>query len=182
MSVTHEDGSVPNSTRAIEPDLLRDLSDRQQITELIYRYCRAVDRLDPELGASIWHEDGIIDLGDLWRGTGRDWMKFTCDIHRRQVLVHSHRISNITIQLDGDRAGSESYVNATVRMMDGDRLKLWTHWGRYIDEWSRRKQRWGIEKRQYDEDFAEAVDASPAGPESGRRDRTDPSYAALRRH
>jgi len=106
-------------------------------------------------------------------------MKFTCDIHRRQVLVHSHRISNVTIQLDGDRAGSESYVNATVRMMDGDKLKLWTHWGRYIDLWSRRDQRWGIEKRQYIEDFAEVIDASPTGPESGRRDRSDPSYAAL---
>jgi hypothetical protein len=170
---------VPKSARVIDPDLLRDLSDRQQITELIYCYCRAVDRLDPELGASIWHEDGIIDLGELWRGTGRDWMAFTCDIHRRKVLVHSHRISNVTIQLDSDRAGSESYLTATVRMMEGVKLKQWTHWGRYIDQWSYRDQRWGIDKRLYVEDFAEIIDASPTGPESGRRDRTDPSYAVL---
>ena len=166
--------------RIASPDALRESLDRQAITELIYQYCRAVDRLDPDLGAAIWHDGGKIDLGPLWRGTGREWMDFTCDIHRRQVLVHSHRISNVTIRIDGDQASSEAYLNATVRMYEDEVLKQWTHWGRYIDQWSWRDGRWGIDVRQYIEDFAEVRDASPTGVEAGKRDKSDLSYAVLK--
>jgi hypothetical protein len=38
---------------------LQALSARQAITELSYRYCRSVDRLDIPLGHSIWHDDGV---------------------------------------------------------------------------------------------------------------------------
>jgi SnoaL-like domain len=159
--------------------LLKELLDRQTITDLIHRYCRSVDRLDPDLGATIWHEHGEIDLSGLYTGNGRQWMKHTCAIHREKVLVHSHRMSNVTIRLDGDDAGSESYVVATVRMMEDGKLRQWTHWGRYIDRWSRRDGRWGIDKRLYLEDLADVVDASPTGLVTGKRDRADPSYAAL---
>ena len=44
-------------------ETLQSLADRQAITEMIYRYCRSVDRLDIPLGHSIWHEDAIADYG-----------------------------------------------------------------------------------------------------------------------
>ncbi len=116
----------------------RAVADRQAITDLIYRYCRAVDRLDEQLGASIWHPDGTADFGKLYRGTGAGWMAFTVPIHREKILVHSHQISNIIIELDGDHAASEAYVVATVRLMENDQLKQWMLWGRYLDQWSRR--------------------------------------------
>ena len=169
-----------NDDRTASTLAVREMLDRMAITELIYQYCRAVDRLDRELGAAIWHEGGEIDLGPLWRGTGRDWMNFTCDIHERQVLVHSHQITNVTIRVDGDQAGSEAYVTATVRMVEDGVLRQWTHWGRYLDQWAWREDRWGIETRQYVEDFAEVRDASPTGVEAGKRDRTDVAYAVLK--
>lgn len=171
---------MTQSLQGIDAELLRQIADRQAITDLIYRYCRAVDRLDEQLGASIWHEGGEADFGLLFKGTGQGWMAFTCKAHREQILTHQHRMSNIVIELDGDRAASESYVLATVRMMQEGQLKQWMLWGRYLDEWSRRDDRWGIDKRLYVDDFAEVRDVVPEGVELGRRDRSDPSYAVLR--
>lgn len=51
---------------------VQGLLDRQAITDLLYRYCRAVDRLDVPLGRSIWHEDAIADYDDsFYQGDGR---------------------------------------------------------------------------------------------------------------
>ena len=36
-------------------DTLETLVAKQAITEVLHRYCYAMDRIDPELGAQIWH-------------------------------------------------------------------------------------------------------------------------------
>src|SRR5215831_15091122 len=93
---------------------LRAIADRQIITDLIYRYCRAVDRLDVELGHSVWHEDGYADYGkDVYQGSGRGAIDHICAQHQH-TLHHSHQVSNIVISLNGDEAGSESYVTANL--------------------------------------------------------------------
>src|SRR5437764_1133255 len=94
--------------------ILQTLADRQAITELIYRYCRAVDRLDKPLGYSIWHEGGLADYGEsVYQGDGRGVIDFICAQHLH-TLHHSHQVSNILIDLNGDRAGSEAYVTASL--------------------------------------------------------------------
>ena len=160
---------------------IRALADRQEIADLVYRYCRAVDRLDIPLGHSIWHEDGVADYGEtVYRGPGRGVIDHICAQHRH-ALHHSHQVSNIIIELDGDRAGSESYVTATLRVRSGDQLKQITVWGRYIDEWSRRNNRWGLDRRLSIRDFDEVRDVTATyAHDVGRRDHTDPSYAVLR--
>jgi hypothetical protein len=162
-------------------DVLQDMADRQAITDLIHRYCRSVDRLDVPLGRSIWHEDAIADYGEaVYQGDGRGVIDHICAQHLR-TLHHSHQVSNILIDLDGDRAGSESYVTATLRVRQGEQLKQMTVWGRYIDRWSRRNQRWGLDRRVSVRDFDEVRDVVAMGNHDiGRRDRSDPSYAVLR--
>lgn len=154
--------------------------DRQAITDLIYRYCRSVDRLDIELGHSIWHEDGIADYGTaVYQGPGRGVIDYICAMHRR-TLDHSHQVTNILIELDGDRAGSEAYVTAVLRFISGDRLRQITVWGRYIDSWSRRDGRWGLDKRVSIRDFDEMREVvEMVRHDTGKRDRTDPSYDVL---
>jgi len=160
--------------------LLRATADRQAITDVIYRYCRAVDRIDSELGYSIWNEDAIADYGSIYQGSGRGVIDLICSQHQH-LLCHSHQVSNILIELDGDTAGSEAYVTANLRMQAGEQLKQISIWARYIDQWSRRDERWGIDKRVVIIDFDEIRDVTAMGQSSeGRRDRTDPSYAALR--
>jgi SnoaL-like domain len=159
---------------------IRTLADRQQITDLIYRYCRSVDRLDIPLGHSIWHEDGVADYGkDVYQGSGRGVIDHICAQHRH-TLHHSHQVTNIVIEFDGDRAGSESYVMAALRIRSGEQLKQISVWGRYVDQWSRRNNRWGLDKRVSIRDFDEVRDVTALyAHDVGRRDPSDPSYDVL---
>jgi hypothetical protein len=160
---------------------LQQVADRQAITDLIYRYCRSVDRLDIPLGHSIWHDDGIADYGEtVYQGDGRGVIDHICAQHAH-TLHHSHQVSNIIIDLDGDHAGSESYVTASLRIMRDGQLKQMSVWGRYIDRWSRRDGRWGLDKRISIRDFDEARDVVAMGDHTvGSRDPSDPSYAVLK--
>src|SRR5262245_3863361 len=161
-----------------DAELLRAISDRQEITDLIYRYCRAVDRLDVPLGHSIWHADATADYPG-YRGDGRSVIDNICAQHLH-TLHHSHQISNILIDLDGDRAGSESYVTASLRIRS-EKLQQITVWGRYVDRWSRRDGRWGLDERIVVLDFDEIREVvAMTEHDRGRRDRSDPSYAVLR--
>lgn len=162
-----------------DAELLRSLVDHQAITDLIYRYCRSMDRIDAELGYSIWHDDAVADYGEVYRGDGRGFIDFVCAQHRGAVS-HTHQVTNIVIELDGDRAASESYVISALRMMLDGQLKQVTTWGRYLDRWSRRDGRWGIDHRLAIRDLDEIADVTPlTRVNPGRRDRTDPSYALL---
>ncbi|TAL00312.1 MAG: nuclear transport factor 2 family protein [Rhodospirillaceae bacterium] len=164
-----------------DTEALKAVADRQAITDLIYRYCRSMDRIDAELGYTIWHENAVVDYGEeVYRGSGRGFIDFVCGQHRH-LLTHTHQVTNIIIELDGNRAGSESYVTATLRMMQGNQLKQITNWGRYVDQWSCRDGRWGIDKRVAIRDFDEIRDVTAMNNlDRGRRDRSDPSYATLR--
>ena len=156
------------------------MNDREAVTDLIYRYCRAMDRIDHELGYSIWHDDGTADYGaDVYVGSGRGFIDHVCAAHSG-LLAHSHQVTNIIIEIDGDRAGSEAYVTATLRMMRGEALTQMMVWSRYIDSWSKRDGRWGIDHRIAVIDFDEIRPVTPMRTTSrGTRDRDDPSYAVL---
>jgi hypothetical protein len=158
---------------------LRAAADRQQITDLLYRYCRAVDRIDVDLGYSVWHPDGTAQYEGFYSGSGRGLIDKVCEQHRA-LLCHSHQISNVIIELNGEHAASESYITATLRIQDGERLKQIMVWSRYVDRWSRRNGRWGIDKRVNIRDFDEIREVvAMSQPQWGRRDRADPSYESL---
>jgi len=89
--------------------------------------CRSLDRLDETLGHSIWHEDGIAEYGDFYRGDGPGVIDLICAQHRHSIY-HSHQIANIIIALDGNRAGSESYAN--LRVQQGEQIRQMTVWNR----------------------------------------------------
>src|SRR5690606_22158123 len=112
--------------------------------EVIRIYCRAVDRLDIPLGQSIFHEDGYADYGaGFYQGPGKGVIEAICQSHHH-LTSHSHQVTNILIEVDGDRAGSESYVFGTMRSAhDGKTMQIGV-WGRYLDRWEKRDGRWGI--------------------------------------
>ena len=157
---------------------LRLVHDRQQIGEALSSYCRAVDRVDRELGYSIWHDDAEVDYGDsIYRGSGRGVIDHICDSHLKGI-VHSHQVTNLIIRFDGDRAFSEAYVTSAMRMMlDGTLMQITTR-GRYLDRWSRRGGPWRIERRMFVADLDEIRPATPGAiPPRFSLDRNDPSYA-----
>ena len=92
------------------------LADKQAIRDLIYTYCRAVDRLDVPLGHSIWHDDGYAQYGpDYYEGPGKGVIDLICQ-HHLGLLSHSHQVTNILIELDGEKAILEAQA---------DRVSAW---------------------------------------------------------
>ena len=164
-----------------DTNLLRQLADKQAITELLYTYCRAVDRIDAVLGHSIWHEGSHADYGaDFYQGPGPGVIDKICASHMG-LRAHSHQVTNILITLDGDRAGSEAYVHAVLQRDGKHGVTQIGVWGRYLDSWERRKGRWGIVHRMVLFDLDEVRDTRAMGQITGStRDRNDPSYRFLR--
>jgi len=151
-------------------DALQQLSDKQEITEVIYRLAR-----------SVWHPDGTADYGELFQGTGDGFIEWVWVGHAAMDR-HSHQVTNILIEVDGDGAVSEAYVTVALRSKpeNGAAVEIESR-GRYLDRWSRRDGRWAIDHRRFVEDLQRVHDAPPLDGESGasRRDRSDPSYDVL---
>jgi hypothetical protein len=163
---------------------VRDLLDRQAITDKLNRYCRAVDRLDIPLGHTVFHADSHADYGSLYRGDGRGVIDLICRSHL-ETLNHSHQICNTIISLQRDHgnehAGSEAYFHSATRLMMDGKLTQIRVWGRYLDTWSKRGGEWAIDRRLVVFDFDELreITRTMRGDE-GRRDAGDPSYQVLR--
>ena len=52
----------------VSNEKLQQLLDKQEIHEVIMRYCRGIDRLDREMIRSVYHDDAIDEHG-LWKGS-----------------------------------------------------------------------------------------------------------------
>ena len=133
-------------------DPIETLVVKQAITEVLHRYCYAVDRIDADLGAQIWHPDGMAYYDGIFEGTGQDFMQWVLETHRG-VDATSHQLTNVLIDVDGERAGSESYVTACIRSGGTDIVAR----GRYQDSWSRRSGEWRIDERRYCHDIAQTL-------------------------
>jgi len=155
---------------------------KDEITETLAAYCRAVDRLDMELGRAVFHDDAVADYGAMYQGTGHGFMEFVRSAHLT-MQTHSHQIGSITIRVDGEHAGSECYVIVRLRAAapDGALTDVVSH-GRYVDRWERRDGTWRIAHRQYLHTMDERRPvAATTFPTTGSRDASDPSYAVLQR-
>ena len=161
---------------------------KQQITETLYLYCRAMDRIDDALTLSIWHPDGTCNYSST-RGVSdmlfQEYLAGSTKA-RRSFANHSHQITNILIRLKGaSRAASEAYFTASLQTAPKEGLVTEHLWrGRYLDRWSNRKGKWAIDHRQvlFDSytpyDFAaERMKDMPLA--LVRRDEDDPSYEHL---
>lgn len=156
------------------------IADRLAITDKLYKYCRAVDRLDVPLGHTVFHDDSYADF-PTYKGPGRGWIDAVCVAHL-DFLHHSHQVTNVIIDLHGpDKAGSEAYVTAKLRQMDGDRLIEREFCARYVDLWSKRNGQWAIDRRTCLVDFSARREVEALGhADEAARDHSDPSYLALK--
>jgi hypothetical protein len=136
-------------------DALQTLLDKQAITEVLHRYCFAMDRNDRELGKSVWHPDGTAHYVDMFEGSGHDFVEFGQSGHETSFDGTSHQVTNIMIDVDGDRATSETYVTAACRIKGTENVYLIR--GRYLDTWSRRDGEWKIDARRFETDLWQVV-------------------------
>jgi len=154
--------------------------DKMQIAEVVLRYCRGVDRLDFALVRSCYH-DGAVDHHTGFSG---DVDKYVAWIEEglSRFAGTMHLVGNQLVEVDGDRARSETYGNAH-------------HWGeppddparnfvsgfRYVDDMERRDGEWRISERWAVREWTRSIPAEVVRPKEGegpspRRDRSDLVY------
>jgi hypothetical protein len=165
----------------VSDDPLRRLLDERAIRETLFAYCRGVDRMDRPLARACWHAEGSADYRGMFTGSVDALLDWMWKLHER-METHSHQMTNLRIEVAGERAVSESYVTVALRTKGGasparDILSR----GRYVDRWSRRDGRWAIDHRIYLNDWTSFVPVpdEPTSAITGRRDAKDASYAAF---
>jgi hypothetical protein len=121
--------------------------DKSQITEVLIRYATGIDFKDWALFRTCWTEEVDIDYGDLGTFTKAD--EFTTlmkQIHDGMGQTY-HRLSNLVIDVGGDRATARSYVRAVLMAIPGDSSSWIEALGHYDDELVKTADGWRIGKR-----------------------------------
>jgi hypothetical protein len=169
------------------PGTASDLWAEAAIMDIQKRYCRGVDRLDFAMVRDCFHADAELDYG-FYEGGVDGFM----DVAEAGLAVYSsttHFIGNQLVELDGDAAWAEHYVIAYHRCPaeSGVPAHDFICNFRYVDrvEWrpgSDGNGEWRVARRVLLVDSWRRQPLPELGPGStqvpGKRDRSDPSYAA----
>jgi hypothetical protein len=116
---------------------LQELSDRAAISHLLHLYCRAVDRRDVALLASIYHPDAYEDHL-VYRGPAAGFVEMIVE-ELAQDTFGLHDLGTCIIEIDGNTATAESYYTSHRGRPHADGGEyLISSGGRYLDRLERR--------------------------------------------
>ena len=171
-----------NSTEA----RLDALESKLAISEVLFRYCRALDRLDETALQEIFWQDAMVDYGPgIYNGPVTDFVPFAMQF-QGAMKVTQHRVSNVLIDLDGDTAYCDSQMYAFHVLQSADELVDLIVIARMGDRFERRNGEWRIADRIEVIDWAHerpsTDDWFERQPElhRGRHDSTDPAYQRIK--
>ena len=122
------------------------LMDRQEILDVVARYCRGVDRLDRAMVMSAYHPDAVDDHS-MFVGTADEFWTWVQNMHSTHHSSTQHMIGNHLAEIDGDVAHCETYLSYSGINKTGAPFSAIG--GRYIDRMEKRNGKWGIVARQY---------------------------------
>jgi hypothetical protein len=125
------------------PKELQVLVDKDQIRDLLMQYCRGVDRCDAALMSSLFHEDGTAFGSSAW-----EFCDHFVPENEADTTFTVHMTGNIVIEVDADRANTETYFVTWVGREEDGREYVDAFCGRYVDKWERREGRWGVTVRR----------------------------------
>ena len=163
-------------------DTVAALTAKQEIYEVVLRYCRGVDRLDLDLVRSCYHPDAV-DHHTGFSGSVDDYLTWVAGALKRFAGT-MHIVANHYVELGADKAVSETYGTAVHWDAEGEDPRLnFTSGFRYVDRMERRVGRWAIAERWAVREWTRSdagcyVPKEGEGP-SSRRDRGDVIYRAL---
>jgi ketosteroid isomerase-like protein len=127
---------------------LRAIADKQEITEICYRYGLALDRRDWAALAALFTPDADAFYLDMPPAHGYKAIEDTCRTALEPLSATQHLISNVVVRLDGDRAESTCYLQAQhvkTGTAGGDNFIIA---GRYDDKLLRTPDGWRIRERR----------------------------------
>lgn len=167
-----------------EETRLRDIIAKDEIRDLIYSYCQAIDRREYDKMRALYWEDGRDEHGVNPSGEVEDFIAMIEGYYANAISIQ-HHVTNLYIKVDGDYAEAEGYV-VNINLLPGAENVFG---GRYMDKIERRGGVWKFLHRRLAAEWIknpnDGVDYRPTDPVTagmyhGTVDETDPSYAYFR--
>jgi hypothetical protein len=164
--------------------LLDELLAKQEIHDVMMRYCRGVNRLDPDLVRSCFHPDAYEDHG-AFKGSAVDFSAAFTPERFTAFKSMFHLVGNQLVELDGDRAAHEAYFVGSHRYDDDSGQEMDVFFGgRYLSVFERRDRGpWLIARRMVVHDWSRMDPVTPWAPaaqfEPGKFSRADPVFRLL---
>jgi hypothetical protein len=118
----------------------------EEIRGRIYAYARAVDRIDSKLLEEQFWPNARVDYGGFYQGPVAG---FVANAMRFQGAMRDtqHVVGNVMIDVAGDSARVESYIQAHHVLVDGENLVQLMVGARYLDRFERRESAWKLSHR-----------------------------------
>ncbi len=130
---------------------VQTLADRLEIHDVLIRYSTALDTRDWKLLWSVFSDDAVLDYDEAPPASVAEFaeraQKGIGDLPATQ-----HTVTNISVELDGDRARSRCYASAM--HVRGEERATYLLGGVYLDELVRTPDGWRISHRNFTSTWA----------------------------
>jgi hypothetical protein len=178
-------GSMPQTAQRLPPRL-QNLLDQNDLQQLLYGHCRALDRGEDNMLRSAYHPEATLDLGPgVFQGTVTDYISWIMAVLQQVKSSHTS-INNCRLDIRGDEAFGEIYFNTHYRLDKPTGREDLFVGGRYLDRYQRRPAGpagvWKIIHRKQVLDWARTEAVADIfyhlNPDAlwGHRNKTDMSY------
>jgi len=170
---------------------VQELLDKQAVHEVVLRYCRGIDRMDPELVRACYHPDATDEHG-TFLGTRDEFVDWVMSAVAK-FSVTMHVVANHLCEIDaddGDVAYAETYgVGYHQGPPADDKRRNFATGFRYVDRFERRDGEWRIASRVAVREWTHQIlpeqqwEIRPdRDGRRGARDRTDAVYTIRQEH
>lgn len=126
---------------------LETLQAKQDLHELVARYCTGVDRRDRALLETLWWPEATMDFG-LFAGPAAQFCELIT-AENPMVEITFHFTSNELFEIEGDRASGRAYVIGMSALLNDGVATQHIVGGRYLDNYERRDGVWKFSKRLF---------------------------------
>lgn len=127
--------------------LVERLVERQEIADLLARFCERIDEYDIDGVVELFTDDCTTDYGPGRGGAvlGREAFRARLLSSQGAFRRTHHQLGQVRVELDGDSARSVAYVTADHELSDGQRETVRFQ---YRDRFTRQSASWRIVERQ----------------------------------
>lgn len=121
---------------------------RRAVEAVLVRYATGIDTRDWAKLRTCFADDVRADYGDIGRWGSADALVGFMEAAHAGFVATNHLITNVVVELDGDRAAARCYVHAV--LVTGDDASTWLDTvGRYDDTLVRADGGWRIDTRTF---------------------------------
>ncbi len=126
---------------------MTEREDRQDVSDVLIRYASGIDGRDWTLFRTVFTDDCDVDYGEIGKWHSVDEITDFMDQVHAMAGHTMHRITNIAITLDGDRATARAYIDGLIMALDN--ASGVQAIGFYDDELVRTAAGWRIARRRF---------------------------------